>query len=136
MNLVERMFALRDTACFSGQAEQDLARLAEAARERSYAAGERFCLAGQALRRLYVVTEGRIEGRSGAAMPRVLGAPSMLFQLPVREELVVSSEGAHCLVFEKSVFFTMVFQCPSILRSFVTAQVFEVASVDKQDVGA
>jgi CRP-like cAMP-binding protein len=127
MNLVERMFALRQLSCFQFQTEFDLARIAEAVSEKRYDPGAPLCTAGQTLRRVYIVAAGTVETTSGKRMPNILGPASVLLNAPVKEALRAGPEGAHCLLLEKGIFFTIVYQCPSIIREILKADIFEVS---------
>lgn len=129
MNLVERIFALKQQPCFCLQTDSDLARIAEVAHEKFYESGTLLCASGQPLRRVYIVTKGAIETGSGERMPLIIGPASVLLNAPVKEDLKVASEGAHCLLLEKGIFFTIVYQCPSIIREILRADAFEVSSV-------
>lgn len=135
MNLVERLFALRQLSCFRLQTDFDLARIAEVMSEKSYEPGELVCAAEQTLRRVYVVAEGAIETNSGEIMPRILGPASVLLNLPVKDELRASSEGAHCLLLEKGLFFTIVYQCPSIIHEILSGETFEVSLPSEGGLG-
>lgn len=115
MNLVERIFALKQIPCFSEQSDFDLTRIAEAVHEKHFEPDAMLCAGGQTLRRVYIVTEGGFKTGSGDPLPSVLGASSVLLGLPAGNTLRAAHSGAHCLILEKGLFFTIIYQCPSII---------------------
>ncbi len=133
MNFVERMFALKKEACFKSQSDYDLARIADVAIEKFYNPGELISETEQTLRCVYVVTNGSVESSSGRIISSFFGTASVLLNMPIKSELRAGPEGVRCLLIEKGVFFTIVFQCPSILHELGASDFSEVRSINKEE---
>jgi CRP-like cAMP-binding protein len=132
MTLVEKFLALRSVPLLGELEDSEIALIAEVARERDFAPGAKFCAAGRCLQRLYIILDGCIETGQGKCMPQVLGAASLLLNLPVSASLQASaSRGAKCLVVGKSHFFTIVYQCPGVLCGLLKSDSFETSAVAK-----
>lgn len=128
MTLVEKFLALRTVGLLNELEDSEIALIAEVADEREFAPGAQFCAASQCLHRLYIVLDGGIETELGTPMPQVLGAGSLLLGLPVSAPLRASaSKGVRCLVLGKSHFFTIIYQCPSILCGLLKSETFETS---------
>ncbi|MBA4387311.1 MAG: hypothetical protein C0404_04975 [Verrucomicrobia bacterium] len=132
MTLVEKFLALRSVPLLSELDDSEISLIADVARSCDFSPGARFCAADRCLQRLYIVLDGCIENEQGQCMPQVLGAASLLFNLPVSSSLNASaSKGAKCLVVGKSHFFTISYQCPGVLCGLLKSDSFETSVPEK-----
>ncbi|MBF0452182.1 MAG: cyclic nucleotide-binding domain-containing protein [Candidatus Magnetomorum sp.] len=130
LTLMEKMFALKTIGVFNGLSYSELYHISENAIYKVFSPGQKFCNKNQVLKLIYIVIKGKIQSVSGQVMPRVLGAASMLFEAPVSDELIASPQkGATCMIIEKSHFYTIFNQYPSILRKLSEIKNLEVENV-------
>ena len=91
MNITEKLFALKNMSPFSDMRHDELALIAEVARERVFAPGELVSAEGTPVARLYAVVQGRILDADGKPVPDVFGSISLLYNYPLfRVEPVVT----------------------------------------------
>jgi signal-transduction protein with cAMP-binding, CBS, and nucleotidyltransferase domain len=120
MTITEKLFALKAAPPFDRLRDGELALLADAARVRRWAAGEIVGSAGESLRRLYVVIDGRVLDPEGATLPRVFGVNALLFHRPLAATLSAAApEGATCLLIQAGHFHTAIHECPGLLTGFL-----------------
>jgi CRP-like cAMP-binding protein len=120
MTRIEKLLALRNTPSFERLRDMELALIAEVAREKHYVPGDLVIARQKLLNRLYVVVQGEVWSAANRAMPAVIGAESLLFDIPATETLIASREtGAVCLLISKAHFFTIVNECPSLVIGFL-----------------
>ncbi len=115
MTLMQRYFALRRHAPFSGLPDRDRMLVAEVAEARPFEAGRRLIEAGRPLRRLYLVIDGELRFDRGGLCPALLGVGSLLFDHELDEGIVAGENGATCITLEKGHFYTLIYQCPALL---------------------
>ncbi len=120
MRLTERIFVLKQCPPFDRLGDSEIAVVAEIAKMKRYKPGEVVSSAGSSLQKLFVVFEGSIHSVEGKAAPRVFGVPSLLFDLPVSEQLIASQEsGATCLLIKKGHFFRILNEMPEFAAGFL-----------------
>ncbi|MEX2570084.1 MAG: hypothetical protein WD737_02195 [Gemmatimonadota bacterium] len=115
MNMIDRLFALRTTPPFDQLHEGELVLIAAALRMRRYAPDEVLAVAGRSLRNMYLTADGVVTTASGAQLPRVFGAASLLFGTSVDETLRAGPEGCTCLLVRRAHFHTIVNECPGLV---------------------
>ncbi len=116
MNLIEKLFALRNVPPFDALRDGELGLVAEVAKERTYRPGQIVVQPGTVLSRLIVAVEGRLVTPGGEELPTAIGLHSLLFDAPLSCELVAGEEaGAHCLTIQKGHFFTILNDCPAFV---------------------
>ncbi len=126
ITLTEKVFALRDTPAFNGLYESELITIATVSGFRRYQPGEVFCEAGHLFHRVYITVKGALEAEDGQKVPSIIGAGSVLLGLPVSKRLVASpDQGAVCIFISKSHFFTISYQCPSLISGLLKMDLLE-----------
>lgn len=125
MNIIEKLYSLKKLDCFAEISDLDLARIADSAIERTYEPNEIFCTAGKTLSRMYIVISGALKRADGRKTPPMFGPASLLLDMQVNEEITASADGACCLVLERGVFFTIIYQHPSIILNLLSMPLLE-----------
>ena len=116
MTHLERFIALRRLRCFDTMNDDALVTLTEKTMERQWAPGETICEPGALLEMVYFVIRGNVFFENDAGVSEILGAPSLLFGLPVKKRLHACPEnGAVTLMLSKAHFFTTIRQFPAML---------------------
>ena len=134
MNIIERMFAVRETPPFDLLYYSEIAQIAKATRVRRLTAGQSLAPAGRTLQYLVIVAEGRIH-LGGEPAPVVFGQESLLLGTPLVNEAVAGPEGATCLLLLRAHFLTLFQECPWILMALMEGS-GEGASARVPDTGA
>lgn len=122
MNLIERLFALRNSPYFAQLRENDLVLIASAARARHYGAGELIGAAQRPLRHLFIVASGSAVGSKGEKLPRGFGAESLLFEIPLKGAIRAGPEGAGCLLIRRAHFHTILHECPGLVLGLLQGE--------------
>ena len=122
MTLPEKIFALRRLPVLAGLTDPEIAVLAEAARERRYAAGAVVCARGRLPAQLLLVCEGAVLDADGLPQGGAPGAAALLSDRPADPALVAGPGGARCLQLARSHLFTLVRQCPAFVVSLLAAE--------------
>ena len=119
MTVIEKAFALQSVPAFASLRVQELTAIARVAVHRQFAAGVTAYAADAVLKELVVVVRGELEDRQGLPVPAVLGVASLLKDRAAGAELYAGVDGADCLLISKGHFFTVIHQCPEIVRALV-----------------
>ncbi|MCB1096366.1 MAG: hypothetical protein KDN22_12390 [Verrucomicrobiae bacterium] len=119
MTVIEKAFALQSVPAFADLRIQDLTAIARVAVHRQFAAGVTAYATESFLKELVVVVRGELEDTHGFPVPSVLGVASLLKDRPTSIDLCAGAEGAECLLISKGHFFTIIHQCPEIVRALV-----------------
>jgi len=130
LTLMQKIFVLKNINVFSSLNYSDLYHISKNAVYKIYSPGQNFCQEHQVLKAIYIVIKGNIQALNGHIMPRVVGTASLLFETPIPHELIASPEkGATCMIIEKSHFYTIFNQYPSILRKLSEIKILEVEKI-------
>ena len=120
MSLVHRLFALKSTPPFDRLRDEELALIADAAQERSYAPGAAVHADAEPFRQLYVLLEGAWQLADGRPAPPVLGVGSLLFNQPAPGVVTADpTRGARCIAINRDHFHTICNECPELLLGFI-----------------
>jgi hypothetical protein len=111
---IDRMLALAVIAPFDLLTESELLLVAQQTRKRTFVRGETVFAAGQVADWMIVATSGRAT-RAGRDLPPVIGASSILFGLPVAEDVVAGDSGLEALCLAKPQLFTLARECPDFI---------------------
>ena len=111
---VERMLALAAIAPFDVLKESELLLVAQQTHPRRFAAGETIVPAGHLAEAMIVVISGEADS-AGRSVPPVLGAPSILFGLPVTHDIRAGEPGVEALCLAKPHLFTLARECPDFI---------------------
>lgn len=123
MTLSEKIFALHALPPLSELGEEELAVIAEIARERHYAPGATVFAAGAVPPRLLFVCAGAVVNARGAGQGCMPGAVPLLLERPLDQAWVAGpGEGALCLQVARSHLFTLVQQCPALVVGLLGEQ--------------
>ncbi len=136
MNIIEKIFALKRSDVFSELSDLDIARIADSLLERAYEPDELFCSAGKKLSRMYIVIEGSFQTRTDRRTPSVFGPASLLLDMQVGEDIIASPVGAICLILERGIFFTIIYQHPSIILNMLAEPQLETLNKQEETVSA
>lgn len=120
MSPKHNFFSLKRSPPFDRLNDPELILLANLALERHYEPGSLVYRGGRSLSYLYITIQGNlcVHTSPHTQLPRVFGQESLLFNRAIAHDLHADTEGATCLLFRKENFFTMVYECPSILLGF------------------
>ncbi|WP_204150525.1 cyclic nucleotide-binding domain-containing protein [Leptolyngbya sp. CCY15150] len=120
MSPKHHFFSLKLSPPFDRLNDPELILLANLAQERHYEPGSLVYRGGRPLSYLYITIQGSlcVQTSPPIRLPRVFGEESLLFNRAIAHDLHADREGATCLLFRKENFFTMVYECPSLLLGF------------------
>ncbi len=131
MNITEKLFALKNMSPFSDMRHDELALIAEVARERVFAPGELVSAEGTPVARLYAVVQGRILDADGKPVPDVFGSISLLYNYPLSQALHASPDaGVTCVMIGKGHFFTLINECPEFTAGLIELSRLEAPLYD------
>ncbi|WP_296600730.1 hypothetical protein [Phenylobacterium sp.] len=114
VDVVQRLFALREAGPFRRLDDAELLLIARHARPRAYGPGKLVLPAGTVAEALFVTLAGHAE-TAGSAAPAVFDAPGLLFGLAVRTDHVAGPDGLEALVIAKPHVFTIARECPEFV---------------------
>lgn len=111
---VERMLALAAISPFDRLKESELLLVAQQTHSRCFAAGETIVAAGHLAEAMIVVISGQAES-AGPKLAPIIGAPSILFGLPVAHDIRAGQPGVEALCLAKPHLFTLARECPDFI---------------------
>lgn len=114
VDTVRQMFALAAVPPFDVLSNSELLLIVQHTRSRNFAAGETIFSAGQIADMLIVTVSGHAE-MGGNFLPAVFDAPSILFSLPVKQDIVAGLDGLDALCLAKPHLFTIARECPDFV---------------------
>lgn len=114
LHAIERMLALAEVPPFDLLKESELLLVARQTLQRSFAPGDPVFAAGQVPDFLIAVTSGSALA-GGEPCAAVVGAPAILFGLPLDMPVVAGSDGLEALCLAKPHLFTLARECPDFL---------------------
>lgn len=112
--IVQRLFALRQSGPFQRLEDAELLLIARHARPRAFAPGKLVIPAGTVGEALFVAIAGGAQ-TGGIAAPVVFDAPGLLFGLGARADYVAGADGLETLVIAKPHVFTIARECPEFV---------------------
>jgi hypothetical protein len=120
MTVIEKALALQSVPAFAGLRVQDLTAIARVATLRLFSPAVTAYISDYVLRDLVVVVRGELlNSSSGLPVSPVLGVASLLKDRELGISLCAGDEGAECLLISRGHFFTVIHQCPEIVRSLI-----------------
>lgn len=118
MSAIDRLFQLHLTPPFDRLRNEELTVVAEVTRETVWHPGELIAAPDKPLRHLLIIQQGAVT-LDGRPLPRVIGAPTLLFERPLTGRLLAdATRGAAGLTIARGPFFTIVNECPGLLVAF------------------
>ena len=111
---VKRMLALSAISPFGVLKESELLLVAQQAIPRRFAAGETVFPRGQVADVMVIVLSGSAHA-GGQALAPAIGAASILFGLPLEEEIVAGQDGIESVCIAKPHLFTIARECPDFI---------------------
>lgn len=116
MNRIERFFRLQALPAFQMLRVSELGVIAEAVSDHDYSPGRVIATAGNPLPRLIIAASGGLQTADGAALPPMIGIPSLLYDRPLAVDILTAPDGPTlCLTMQKRHFFTLINECPAFL---------------------
>lgn len=114
VDVVRRLFALRETGPFRRLEDAELLLIAQHARPRAYPPGKLVLPEGAVAEALFITLAGCAETTAGV-VPAVFDAPGLLFGLAVRTDHLAGPDGLEALVIAKPHVFTIARECPEFV---------------------
>ncbi len=114
MELMERILVLAEISLFADCTLNQLTNIALAARDRNYPPGCVIARKGDAAKRVYLVTRGKILREKGLPAGDIVGWQEALSGETMNSDLIAGSEGAECIIFGKGPFISILRRAPSI----------------------
>lgn len=111
---VERMLALAVIKPFGALKESELLLIAQQTIERSFAPGEVIMLEGQ-LAEVMVVPVAGSAVSGDEPFSNIIGAASILFGLPMQDNVMAGPDGTKALCLAKPHLFTIARECPDFI---------------------
>jgi hypothetical protein len=115
----DRSAALRAIAPFDRVRESELALLSRVLAVRSFAPGVNVHRGGEPLTHLLIVAGGEVCDPAGAVLGPILGLGSLLADAPAPPLIADRARGAEIFFVNRPTFFTLVRECPELLRGFL-----------------
>jgi hypothetical protein len=115
---VDRMLTLTSISPFDVLKESELLLVAQHLHPRSYSAGELILAGGHVAEMVIVAASGTALCRGVSdqrALPAIVGAPSILFSLPIDESVFAGPDGVDALCLAKPHLFTIARECPDFI---------------------
>jgi hypothetical protein len=114
-----RPLALQSIAPFDRVRESELALLSRVLVRRSFAAGAKVHRGAEPLAHLLVVIGGEVTDPGGNPVGPIIGLGSLLADEPAPHLMADRERGAEILFVNRPTFFTLVRECPELLRGFL-----------------
>lgn len=118
-SVIERVFALRGVQPFDRLPPDELALLAEVAKEKDYPPGAVIHYGDTPLVRLLVLAGGRMLDAQGAAAGPIVGAASLLRNVHGPALTADPAGGARLIEINKRHFFTLARECPEFVLGLI-----------------
>lgn len=114
MELLERILVLAEIPFFTDCTLNQLTNIALASYSRNYLPGHMIARRGDAAKRVYLVTRGKILKDQGLPAGDIVGWREALSGMAMTSDLIAGPEGADCIVFGKGPFISILRRAPSI----------------------
>jgi len=122
MSTKENFFTLKQSPPFDRLDDSELILLANLAKVKPYPPGSIVCRGQQPLQYLYVIMKGSlwtILDDQSIQLPDVFGHEFLLQNHAIAANVTAhAEEGATCLLFKRENFFTIAYECPSLILGF------------------
>ncbi|MBZ0256651.1 hypothetical protein K8I31_11350 [bacterium] len=116
MDQVQRIFFLKQVPGFESLRDHEIEVIADVLSERTYESSSIVAAAGSTLSSLLITVSGGLIMPDGTKLPCVTGAPSLLFDWELSNDIhSVEEEQTVCLTLSKGRFFTLAYECPMFL---------------------
>ncbi len=112
MDTMDNFFVLKQIQPFDRLHDLELYILASATDRVEYTPNLLIAAKDNFLHHLYVVLEGELIRSDKHSLPSIVGLGSLLYDWPLKYDLLASASGAVCLKIGKSHFITLIYECP------------------------
>lgn len=119
MTVIERALALQSVSVFAGLRTQELLAIGRIAEHRDFAPGALVCSAESVSKGLIITIRGELLESGMIPVPSVIGIASLIRDSEMGADITAGEKGAECLLIGKGHFFTIIHQCPEIVRDLL-----------------
>lgn len=120
ITLTERLFLIKRIPIFATLRDNELATVAGVVTQKTYMSNQPLLYAGQLANCLHLIVNGQVMRSDDTLVTSpVIGAASLLFNIPPTDTLRAGFNEMQCLLIAKHHFFTIVNECPNIIVGLI-----------------
>lgn len=113
MNLVEKIFILKNETVFSSLSNAELILVANIAKTRSYSKGSAIVEQNMPIQNIFILKDKNATYKE-KVLAKCFGAEEMLNDVTLEED-IVAQEDIEVILISKGHFYTLVYECPSFM---------------------
>lgn len=113
MNLVEKIFILKNESVFASLSSSELILVANIAKVRKYSKGSVILQQNAPVQNLFILKDDKASYK-GKTISKCFGAEEMLNDILLEED-VIAKEDVDVILIAKGYFYTLIYECPSFI---------------------